>query len=379
MKKILFVALVLFSQISNNAHACGCCGPLRQCLIEVAGIMGLESAQVSAAASEVSMLAKDLTSLSQAIQVGIQAEISQINIANQQIVGAIKARSSEITTKLETVAVANEKTFTALANRQERLAKTTLTAEENIDNANTMGADNVPVTMRKLYGFQSLKTEGNKPDTLNGEAIEDGIEITLPALMEIVDKRSVTFIDKINSDALIQNTKVLTNSFLASEEIKNFSAPLIPTEQSDLYAYAAYTLMSGARIRNVQDGIEKGNAFSFKAQELRSAVSVVAEFLAWDMALRSEILTEEGSTSPLLFIKQSAFSPSDVYEEIEGIGNAGKAELLRILSAYKGINNIITYLMLEQEQHTKKMNAVEVGIRTREFNTTYSVIESLKP
>jgi hypothetical protein len=184
MKRIIVLVFLLYAAFPKDAYACGCCGPLTQCLIEVSSMLGVEAAQVSAAAQEVSSLAKDLTSLSQAIQVGIQSEIVQINTANQEIVSAINARSSEITTKLETVAVSNEKVMTALDARETRMSKSALSAEENIDNARTMGSANIPVTMKKLYAYQSLKTKDNKPDRLNGDAIADGIEITLPSLME---------------------------------------------------------------------------------------------------------------------------------------------------------------------------------------------------
>jgi hypothetical protein len=169
----------------------------------------------------------------------------------------------------------------------------------------------------------------------------------------------------------------LAGAFLSGDGIRNFSLPMIPTEESDLYAYAAYSLMSSASVARVQNSIEKGGSFSFRAQELRSVIDIMTEYLAWDMALRSEILTDGGSTSPLLFLKQSAFSPRDVYEEVEGIGNASRTELLRIISTYQSIANVLNYLILENEVHTKKLNAIEVGIKTREYILVQDIVKSI--
>ncbi|MFT6906478.1 MAG: hypothetical protein ACJAS1_003145 [Oleiphilaceae bacterium] len=351
---------------SSTSAACGCCGPLGRCLAEVAALVGIEANQVAAATREITRLARQQTSLANTIQTGIFNEIQQVNTANQSVVGAVKGRSDSVGVTLTKTATATSNNFNALDKRLERLAKTNVATRENIKTERVMGSENIPVNMRKLFAYQSLVTEENKPTSLAGEAVENGIEISIPFMMELIKTRTEEFNLTMNSESFVLNTGALERALFESDAINRFSSPIIPVEEIALYAYAAHVLSSGSEIRQFKDEGEGSGGLSVYAETVRQSSDAFSDFFAWDMALRTEIKTNEGSTSPLLMIKQSAFSPSDTYEEIQGIGTADRAELTRILKMYRSISNMLTYIQMQNDSHRKKFEAVEVGFRTRE-------------
>lgn len=351
-KALLAGTGLLMSFDASACCSCCACGPCVSAVLEIA-----ENASNMA----FDALGSAQDGLDQAIDLGQQAEMAAINIYGDNIVGALNAQASSVTAELTRGSVTEQKLVEALKESIERTSRTDLVARENLEAATAQGFENVSHVAKKLTTVQNAKIIERDPTGANPTPTE--IDATVHLMLATVERRSQRFLrGMINAEESDRSMDTVTMTMLYEGAVGSSftSAVVLQPDWPEAIAARRYLVAPPsvqANMRSIDMGEGDQTGYWRVAQRSKAA----AEFMAWELALRSEIETSQGSTSLINFLDKMVVS---AYEDTEGIlddGTAYKRELLNTVSTNLALSNMLDMLMVEVGRYQTNMEGAKVG------------------
>lgn len=345
-RKLLAVTTTfMLSMAPYNVSACA------NCCAESAAMQALDKVMQQTHTSLNSAMIAAHQALDTAVTTGESLHAQQANISYTQIVDAVVAASASSTTEHTKSRKLFVDTQEALKNGFERLEKSRQVSEESYYSGTSYGSSNIPLLSKLLFSHQSLDI--------------DGLELLPENIIYLVDKKKQVYMDDIYSDiGSVAEEDLWRRALLISESDQFFSTASIPEEQIPIYTYAARLLALPPGLVTSSTSSEANLPIEYQSLKVRARS--VAEFMAWDIALRGEMDSGEGTLSPLVFLKQIAFAPMERLDILIDTSKAGDRKLLNTLELYRAINNWISIIELESARYKRAMLASMVGIRADE-------------
>ncbi|MFT6906479.1 MAG: hypothetical protein ACJAS1_003146 [Oleiphilaceae bacterium] len=304
--------------------------------------------------NNISQLNNGLSQSINAIEVQTQAGFVSTNLAllkmNQDVVGAIIADSQATTFKMEQIAVAESNMLEGLSDRMERLQKSALIAENNLEVERTHGAKNIPANLCRaasaLENRANVREVARKIiDRLRKEqttrrgrsSLERGTLIT-PALSDqLPDIASVNF-EEEEAGLLLEQLPLITG-----ESSFNFS------------------------VDNAIENLDGSESKRVMSAWLRS--SMATEALGLDVSKRTipnkddnaEEVKEGLEVVSIMGEYEREVSKNLSKEAITELGGASEVKMLRMLVTETAWGLKMQYERLEAELASNRMKASTVG------------------
>lgn len=341
------------------------------CAVCVQTTLPALKASTKAAFSSLSVLQD---TLDQTIDLGVKAEKQAINNYKNNVVSAVQADALTISTVLTKNSVEEERLLNSLKDSIEALAKSASVAKQNQDVAENYGIDNISHVTKAISNMQYAdvihkETEGNGTNGGNGQRSP---KADYQYLIETVNSRKIEFTNEILKAEDDGSSILNMNTLFMGESSQRLKEDIVKegdwNESIALRRFLAIPPGVQAGVRSIDLKDSDNSGYWRIAQRSRSA----AEFLAWDLAIRSSINTEAGDTSLLHFLKSNIIgayaSTEGMIEDVTG----GERTTLNTIAANESIANLLDMLLLKTNQYSAQLEAAKVGIYTdAEFNPVY--------
>lgn len=308
--------------------------------------------------------------MDQAIELGVNAESSAITNYRNNIVSALIADSNSLTSSIEKSAITEQRLLDGLKSSVDEIQKSALVAKSNLDAAENYGVANVSHATKSISNSQFASVIGKSQ--IDDFPIDGSIKADIPFYIDIQNNRKQKFIDSIlvpNTDN--SNLLSVISVIKAGEKISYTSDVIEEGDWVEALGYRRFLSIPN----EIQSDIRPEDLRSYGDSDfapIRARSKIVAEFHAWEMALKSEIKTDQGSTSFYNFL---ASTVKQIYESDDGIIDtvqSGERELLNTIATNEAIGGVIDILLLELQTHILQMDGAQLGSMVDEkYNTFY--------
>jgi hypothetical protein len=362
-----FALLIMASVFSGNSSAQTCPCNYMVCAICVETTLPAIKTATETAFNSLGTLHE---TMDQTIEVGVNAESRAITNYKNNIVSALMADSNSLTTSIEKSAIMEQRLFDGLKTSIDEIQKSALVAKSNLHAAENYGVANVSHATKSISNSQYASVIGKSE--IDDFLIDGSIKADIPFYIDILNNRKQKFIDSIlvpNTD----NTNLLSvvSVIKAGEKIDYTSDVITEGDWVEALGYRRFLSIP----TEIQSDIRPEDLRSYGDSDfapIRARSKIVAEYHAWEMALKSEIKTDQGPTSLYNFI---ASTVKEIYESDDGIIDAaqsGERELLNTIATNEAIGGVIDILLLEVQTHILQMEGAKLGSMVDEkYNTFY--------
>lgn len=360
--------------ISANSAVAQC--PCNYMVCAVCVQTTLPAIKASTQASFQSLNALQQT-LDQTIAIGVEAETKAIDNSRNNIVGAIQADALNVSAAIMKNAIAEERLLDSLKISFEDVARSKSIAKQNHEAATQYGTQNISHVTKTISNLQysTIVPHNNKtePGTINGVNSNQEDNITdIHFLLDEVESRTSNFRKGILESEEDGSAIFSMNTLMQGDSVIRLKADVISEgdwiESLALRKFMAVPpgVQAGLRSMDIKDN--DGSGYWRISQRSRSA----AEFLAWDLAIRSGFTTDEGETSLIHLLKSMVDQTASSTEGMIADAVATDRALLNTIAANEAISNLLDIMLLTADQYESKMEAAKVGHFTdEEFNPIY--------
>lgn len=343
------LAIALVSGASDVRAQC----PSDACVacVDIA-LPGLEAAVDAAFAA----LEQGQELLDQAIEVGRQSEVVAINLYEQDVVGALMALSGEVGTETATASEIEARMYEAIKNKMEQLEKTDLAARQNLYAAQNYGFDNVAYASK-------LFLSGQKSLVLDEDGQETEYAADVKYLLGQVSRRTRDYTRAlVRPDAGETGEDALSLLGVYESTVSGglWEAVVDKGDIPESLAARRY-VVSPPGIQQAMRAVDAQGNENLGYWRIAGRVRAAAEFMAWDLALRSEISTEKGATSLLHTLRSWTDDLLYNTEAISDGANADKRELLNAIAANMALSNLLDLLTVEAGSYQVALESAKVG------------------
>ncbi|UUA75127.1 hypothetical protein [Cellvibrio sp. QJXJ] len=310
------------------------------------------------------------TTMDQTIELGVNAEVQSITNYRNNIVSALIADSESITGTLAVNSIVESRLYEGLQQSVESIQKSSHVAKQNEVASENFGLENVSHSTKQLSNAQYAKVISRSAfDKFKG----DGSEFAdIAFLVSAVIERKDAFLKSI----FIENEQIDTQFKMislikASEEIDFKSEIVNENDFDEALSYQRFIAVP----HGIQSGMRDADAYissDIGYSSIRARSKIASEFLAWDLALRSEFKTDSGSISFFQFLKAQVLDSYSSTEGMVDIVTSGDRELKNSIAANEAISNILDILLLETGSYNLQMEGAKLGAMTDEkFSGSY--------
>lgn len=363
----IMVATMMLVVFSNKTQAQTCPCNYMVCAVCVQSTLPGIKAATTGAFKSLSALQKTMDST---IELGVKAEVQTINNYKNNIVAAIQADAMNTSHTIELGRESQQRLLEGLRTSIESTQQSGIVARSNLKVVENYGHENVSYSAKKRSNSQYAKIIS--ASAFDEFKVEDEYFADLGVMTQIVNSRKVKFIDKImvpetNDDHHFQMINIING--LESNDYK--SDVLNEDMWDEAFAFRRFI----ASPLDVQSGV---STFDLKAQDEKSIAVIKArakaasEFMAWEMAIRSSIVTDSGTTSLFHNLKESVI---DIYQSEEGmIDNvqSGEREILNEIATNEAIGAVLDMLLLETSAYQLRLEGAKLGgLNDEKYSSDY--------
>lgn len=369
--------LTLSTPRTAEAFACPCAPAAQICLMCTDAALSTGRSLLSAGRSALSGLTQSLSMaqdrLDDAIDLGFETQSAAIMLTAQQNIAAQRAHAQTLSMEISANREVELRLYDALKDAIENLAQSRALAEQTYRIASDYGPENVSRASQNLAGMQSAKlSHPSRVDGAGDAELDGAIAVTSDVMLNIANQRAREFLREILRDHdTPEDSLQLIATFMSN--IEGGFADRVVFEDSWEEAIAIRRAM--AVPLGIYGGIRDQDLLGHDAGGYRrvSARSrTAAEFFAWEMALRSEIRTDAGSTSLLNFISANVEQGYSTAEALIADVNSGERTLLNTIATQEALGNLIDMLALEVDHYGNAIEAAKIGVYNDDvFNPHY--------
>lgn len=308
--------------------------------------------------------------MDQTIEAGVQAEIQSVDFYTENIVGALQADALSITTTMTLNDTASARLFESFKESLETNQKTVAVAKSNLETAENFGIENVSHVTKSLSDAQYSKVIYKSPiDTFpdDGSTFAD-----ISFFVRTLSNRKEKFLESIIASTEDNKALLNVNSVIQGSETIDYKSDIVSEgDWDEAIAYRTFLaiplgVQSGLRNLDMKINDDKDYA------PIRARSKVAGDFLAWELALKSEVITDAGPTSFYNFIKTQVVG---TYESTDGMleaGTSGTREGENTVATNEAISNILDMLILEVSAYNLQMENAKLGaLNDSKYNANY--------
>jgi hypothetical protein len=342
------------SSISVSAQTCPC--NYMVCAVCVQSTLPAIKTATTSAFKSLSALQNTMDTT---IEVGVNTEIQSIYNYKNNIVAALQADAMNTATSIELGRESQQRLLDALRSSIETSTQTGIVARTNLKVSENYGQESVSFALKARSNSQYAKI--TKLSELDEFKVEDDYYADLSFLIRLVNSRKSIFINKIMTTDKNDDHHFQMVSIMNGIESNDYKADVLSEELwSEAFALRRFI----ATPLDVQSSV---SALDLKSTD-QSAIAVIkaraktaTEFVAWDMAIRSSIVTDAGETSLLDHIKTNVL---EIYESDEAMIDAvssGEREILTNIATNEAIGAVLDMLILETNAYQLRMEGAKLG------------------
>ncbi|MDQ2077528.1 hypothetical protein [Marinimicrobium sp. ABcell2] len=369
--------LTLSAPQRAEAFTCPCAPACQICLMCTDAALSAGRSLLGAARSSLNALTQSLSMiqdrLDDAIDLGFETQETAMDLVTQQTVAAHQAHAQTVSMEMTANREVELRLHEGLKDSMEALAQSRMIANETYRIANDYGPENVSRTSRDVAGMQAVTlSRHSRVDGAETEEPRDPIAVTSDFMVQTVQNRASEFLREIlREQETPEDAFQLIATFMSNIEA-GFADRVI---REDMWDEAIAIRRAMAVPPGVYRGLRDQDLFGHDPAGYRrvsARARTAAEFLAWEMALRSEIETEAGATSLLNFIRSNVEQAYSTAESLTADVNSGERTLLNTIAAQEAMGNLIDMLILEAESYGNTIEAAKIGVYNDEvFNPHY--------
>lgn len=297
--------------------------------------------------------------MDQTIELGVIAETRAISNYKNNIVSALMADSNSVTTALEKSALTEERLLEGLKSSVEEIQKSAIVARSNLLVAENYGVDNVSNATKSISNSQFASVIAKSE--IDDYPVDGSLKADIPFFISNANKRKQKFLDSI----LVANTDSATMlsvvNVIKTGEKLDYSSEII--DEGDWFEALSYRRFLSIPLE-IQSDIRVEDLRSYSDSDfapIRARSKIVADYHAWEMAIKSEILTDQGSTSFYNFLSTTVKELSGSEDGMLDAVQSGERELLNTIAASQALGGVLDLLILEAQSYLLQMEGAKLG------------------
>lgn len=364
------------SSVSLPALAVGCpCNYMAWYTVADTMLGGIKTATSAAMQSLNTMQ----DTLDETLTVGLQTERTAIENSGNNIVSAVEAQAMTFSTAYAQANEVEARLLEALRTALEQLGKSSMVAEHNRDVANNFGPENVSHATNTTAGLQLAEIitiepgdtdPGTEAESQGAADSEESVQVSsVDFMLETVQERQRQYVGQILTEQEDNQDFLSISGLFRSNLDPGFQDTVVPAAiEEEAIAVRRFMAVPPGVQTGLQDvNVAGGGTNGY--QQIVQRAKVAAEFLAWDLAIRSEIETSEGSTSLLHFLETSVETIYSSTEGMEKTGTANRRELLNTVATNQALSNLLDMIEVELGAYQNNLEAAKIGFYNDEaFN-----------
>lgn len=347
MAKRILNVLIIFGLMAIPKISFACCNC---CACNPCVAIALQTSK-AATSTAFQTLGAGMTAFEEVIEVGIESVNQMIDLQGGNIIATIQGVGTSYGMESKRYTDIHVEVIEAYAKSQERLFKSSSIAKNNLYSATSTGYNSVPRQAKVALTYQKMVMDG------------DSKQLTVSTMKGLVDQRQQALMEQVFPlESKTSHERYEAAQVSASQDITRYlSAPMIPKELMRNLAGVVNLMVVPPLVERRLSGIEQTKGDWSGSRNVVERVRIAADFMAWDMALRSQIDLEAGDWSFLMYLKANIDQSYENANSIDGEINASARELLQVISLGRNLDNLISMLTLDAQRHSQMLDTALIG------------------